>query len=191
MRDILKLGIILMVYSVIAGAALAYVNILTKPKVAMNLVQTAEKTRAEVLPGMSGFDEKTDASGFTYWIGYTDAAKTQAGGYVFLGQKKGYSSVIQAMVGVGLDGKIIGVKVLSQQETPGLGTKIMEVRHGENAPWFPAQYLGKSVADPLKVKKDGGEIDAITGATISSRAMTKAIRDGLEMLQKARGGEGA
>jgi Na+-translocating ferredoxin:NAD+ oxidoreductase subunit G len=195
-RDILKLGIVLMVYSVIAGASLAYVNLMTKEKVASNKTLAEELARKEVLPGMEGgFDLKgkmaVGSYEFPWWIGYTDQAKSSVGGYVFIAKGKGYSSVIETMVGVGKDFKITGIKVVFQQETPGLGTKITEIKYGENDPWFYRQFKGKSVEDNLKVKKDGGTIDAMTGATISPRAVTDSINKGLTKLKEAAGGSGS
>lgn len=188
MRDILKLGIVLMVYAVVAGASLAYVNLATLPKVNQNRTEAAEEARSGVLPGMEGGFEAKEADGFSYWIGYRDPGKSEIGGYVFVASQKGYSSVIETMVGVDLEGKILGTQVVSQQETPGLGTKIAEIRHGESDPWFQRQFAGKTAADDIRVKKDGGTLDSITGATISSRAMANSIREGLERLQAVKGG---
>ncbi len=191
MRDILKLGIILTLYAVIAGAALAYVNLATLPKVNQNRTLAAAAARDGVLPGMSGGFEAREAAGFEYWVGYRDPAKTEIGGFVFVARQQGYSSVVETMVGVDTEGKIVGTRVVYQQETPGLGTKITEIRHGDSDPWFQRQFIGKSAEDDLRVEKDGGMIDSITGATITSRAVTTSIREGLERLQAARGGAGA
>jgi Na+-translocating ferredoxin:NAD+ oxidoreductase subunit G len=196
MRDIIRLGIVLMIYSVIAGASLAYVNIMTKDKIISNKAASEDAARKEVLPGMNGgFEPKGSMTvgnyEFPYWIAYTDQGKTTPGGYVFIAKGKGYSSVIETMVGVDLGGKITGIKVVSQQETPGLGTKITEVRYGENDPWFSRQFKGKSADDNIRVKKDGGDIDAMTGATISPRAVTDSINKGLVSLKKIMGGAGS
>ena len=78
------------------------------------------------------------------------------------------------MVGVDTTGAIVGVQVLSQQETPGLGARIEEVKYGEKDPWFQRQFVGKSAAS-VAVDKDGGEIQSVTGATISSRALSKSV----------------
>jgi Na+-translocating ferredoxin:NAD+ oxidoreductase subunit G len=193
-RDILKLGIILMIYSLVAGASLAYVNIMTKQKITANRTAAEDAARAEVLPGMEGgFEQKgvMEVNGYQYpwWIGYKDRAKTTPGGYVFIASGKGYSSVVQTMVGVDPDGKITGIKVIFQQETPGLGTKAVEVRYGEKDPWFYRQFVGKTAEDNLRVKKDGGIIDAVTGATVTPRAITDSINKGLVALQKAVGGK--
>ena len=62
------------------------------------------------------------------------------------------------MVGVGMDGKIIGIKVISHKETPGYGDKIEEIREGEYTPWFISQFIGKSTSDSMAFKEDGGNI---------------------------------
>jgi electron transport complex protein RnfG len=65
--------------------------------------------------------------------------------------------------------------VLSQQETPGLGTRCQEIRRGETEPWWQAQFKGKRISE-VAVDKDNGIIQSITGATITSRAITDGIR---------------
>lgn len=90
------------------------------------------------------------------------AIKTKSG--------KGYSGDIWIMVGFNLAGEIQNVFVIEHKETPGLGSKM-------TAPSFVNQFLGKNPEQmKLKVKKDGGDVDAITGATISSRAYSEAIQ---------------
>lgn len=187
MRDVIKLGIILLIYSVVAGGALGYVNIQTKPKITENKKAAENSARAEVLPGADGGFEEKKSGDFTYLVGYKDASKTAVVGYIFLGKGKGYSSVIETLCGVGPDGKITGIKVVFQQETPGLGTQYVEKKFGESDYWFYKQFVGKSSEDNLKVKKDGGIIDATTGATVSPRAITNSIKDGLIKLKDATG----
>jgi electron transport complex protein RnfG len=83
---------------------------------------------------------------------------------------KGYSGDIWLMVGFNMNGEIQNVFVIDHKETPGLGSKM-------SSPGFVKQYLGKSPDRmSLKVKKDGGDVDAITGATITSRAYGEAIQ---------------
>jgi len=91
---------------------------------------------------------------------------------------KGFSGKISLMAGYKPDGTIINITVLEQKETPGLGTKMAE-------PKFKDQFNDKNPSlFRLKVKKDGGEVDAITAATISSRAFCDAIQRGYNTLQK-------
>lgn len=91
---------------------------------------------------------------------------------------KGFSGYINLMAGFKPDGTIINVSVLQQKETPGLGTKMKE-------PEFKDQFSDKNPAEfQLKVKKDGGQVDAITAATISSRAFCDAVQRAYNTLQK-------
>jgi electron transport complex protein RnfG len=92
--------------------------------------------------------------------------------------KKGFSGMISIMAGYKPDGTIISISVLDHKETPGLGTKMTE-------PLFKDQFIDKNPSSfALKVKKDGGQVDAITAATISSRAFCDAIQRGYNTLQK-------
>jgi electron transport complex protein RnfG len=91
---------------------------------------------------------------------------------------KGFSGTINLMTGFKPDGSIINISVLYQKETPGLGTKMKE-------PEFKDQFTGKNPTEfTLKVKKDGGKVDAITAATISSRAFCDAVQRSYNTLQK-------
>ncbi len=92
--------------------------------------------------------------------------------------KDGFSGNISLMAGFKPDGTIINISVLQQKETPGLGTKMTE-------PDFKDQFNDKNPSEfKLKVKKDGGPVDAITAATISSRAFCDAVQRAYNTLQK-------
>jgi len=92
--------------------------------------------------------------------------------------KKGFSGNISLMTGFKPDGTIVNITVLEQKETPGLGTKMTE-------PQFKNQFNDKNPSEfILKVKKDGGPVDAITAATISSRAFCDAVQRAYNTLQK-------
>lgn len=84
--------------------------------------------------------------------------------------EKGFNGLVKIMVGFKTDGTIQNIAILEQKETPGLGTKIKDES-------FLKQFRGKNPSTyNLKVKKDGGEVDALTGATISSRAFTESAK---------------
>lgn len=84
--------------------------------------------------------------------------------------EKGFSGLIKVMVGFTPDGTIKNIEVLEQKETPGLGTKMKDEK-------YLAQYREKNPSNfNLKVTKDGGEVDALTGATITSRAFGEAVQ---------------
>ncbi len=93
---------------------------------------------------------------------------------------EGFSGNIEVMVGLLDDGTISNTAVLSHKETPGLGDKMDKAKSD-----FPDQFMGKNPADyTLKVTKDGGEVDAITAATISSRAFCDAVQRAYDTYEK-------
>ena len=86
----------------------------------------------------------------------------------------GYSGTIEVMVGITPDGTVQGIEILTHNETPGLGDKI-------EAEGFRGQFTGRNLDNAdWRVRKDGGEFDQLTGATISPRAVVGAVRKGLE-----------
>lgn len=145
---------------------------------------------------------------FVYYTAYAREGSDEVVGYTFTAYGKGYSSVIETIVGVDASGKVCGTRVTYQQETPGLGTKILEVLSKNTLwdvlsgravkeegvkPWFQQQLVGRG-PDDLHVVKSKSEpgVLAITGATVSSDAVTSSIRNGLRMLLSIVGtGKGA
>lgn len=177
MSDIFKLAGILALLTVIAAGALSAVNGVTKPVIEAYMKTKQAQARQQVLPeaaqGVYALrDPESDAP---YYVGYAQPDSTHPVGYVLLAYGKGYSSTIQMVVGVDLKGTLMGISVISQQETPGLGAKIEEIRYGESDAWFQRQFRGKQASN-IALKKYGGEIDALTGATISSRAVAEGIK---------------
>lgn len=97
---------------------------------------------------------------------------------------KGFSGHITLMVGFRPDGTIYNINVLEQKETPGLGTKMVPEGTPDN-PSFKDQFRDKNPSTfALKVKKDGGQVDAITAATISSRAFCEGVQRAYNTLKK-------
>ena len=99
--------------------------------------------------------------------------------------REGYTGDIDLIVGINTDGSVAGVRVLSHRETPGLGDKV----DYKKSQWVDG-FIGKSLLNPLpeqwRVKRDGGEFDQFTGATITPRAVTKAVKQALEYFQAHR-----
>jgi len=94
----------------------------------------------------------------------------------------GYSGAIKLIVGVNVDGSIAGVRVLAHNETPALGDKV-DTRKSDWVLSFDGKSIGKPPLESWAVKKDGGEFDQFTGATITPRAVVKKVRDVLEYYQ--------
>lgn len=185
MKDIVKLGLILLLVTALAGAALSIVNNITKPRIEeQKRLVTALALTAALPDAANGVIEPdTTSKQFHFYRGYRDSSKQHLVGYAFLALENGYSSQIETMVGIDTTGRIVGIKILRQLETPGLGTKIEEIRHGETMPYFQRQFLNQ-FADQIAVDKDGGTIESITGATISSRAVTNSIKNAFLKLQQ-------
>ena len=162
--------IALMVITIVSGGVLGYIYSLTKP--AIDKVEENKNIKAinEVLKTDVSI-AKTEArviGDLTYNLAY-DADNQFIGAAVKTYSKNGFGGKIELMVGMLANGNINKVSVLSQQETPGLGANMVNEK-------FKGQFNGKNPANfKLKVKKDGGDVDAITAATISSRAFSEAV----------------
>lgn len=160
MNQLLRFGLILGVICLAATLVLAVTYEITKPKIEEKLKIEEEGALKEILPNADSFNEKRIDG-----IDYFEAKKDKnLAGYCLKVTGAGYNGFIRIIVGIDPSGTIKGVRILEQQETPGLGAKV-----GEEA--FLKQFAGKE-ARGLEVKKN---IDAVTGATISSRAVTDAI----------------
>jgi electron transport complex protein RnfG len=164
----------------VASASLGVVNEFTKGAIMKANIDAQNKAVAAVLPPF----EKLGASYKVLTEGETDSLElfpaldkdsltiaTAVKSYT----KRGFSGLFTVMVGISAEGTITGYNVLEHHETPGLGSKM--------ALWFsnkdkPNQYvIGKNPGtDNLKVAKDGGSVDAITAATISSRAFLESVQ---------------
>ncbi|UJH66220.1 RnfABCDGE type electron transport complex subunit G [Allomuricauda sp. SCSIO 65647] len=180
----LNMVLSLLAITLVAGFSLGYVNELTiGPKAEAKLA----KKMAALQMVLPEFDndlvsaaiwvplEKTNDSTEIY-----PAFKegTFVGAAVIGTSERGYSGTIKIMVGFEPNGNINDIVVLEQKETPGLGTKIK----GDK---FLRQFEGKDPASfDLKVKKDGGEVDALTGATITTRAFSEAVQQAYDAFVK-------
>lgn len=165
MKKILALVASLTAISAVCAAVLAYVNEITKDPIKATAAANEQKAIMAVMP--SGV-VKTERVGDAF-AGRDEAGKIV--GYAAKGMDAGgYGGDIVLMVGFQADKKsVISYKVLQAAETPGLGMKL-------STPEFAGQFAGRNGAS-LKVRKDGGEIEAITSATITSRAVCRAIAD--------------
>ena len=172
MKKIIGLVASLTVIAGVCAAVLAYVNKITAEPIKATAAANEQKAVKAVLPKGAVAVEAVgetfvgkDASGQV--VGY--AAKGKDGG--------GYGGDIVLMVGFEKDRKtVVCYKTLAAAETPGLGMKL-------NAPEFAGQFVGKD-GRALLVKKDGGPIEAITSATITSRAVCRAVADAQKKIAK-------
>ena len=164
----------LLVITAVSGGLLGLIFSLTNPKIEEEKAKKNAAAIAEVL----GTDENTtldtvSIDGLFYNLAY-DAQSNLLGAAVKTYSDAGFSGRIELMVGLLADGTINKISVLSQSETPGLGANMVQ-------PKFKDQFDGKNPASfNLTVSKDGGDVDAITAATISSRAFSEAVRKACE-----------
>ena len=171
MKDIIKNTVLMTATCLLASGLLAAVFQITKPTIEENYRRREREALLEVAPGAETF-EKLETDGPQIWIGKdTDDNEVCR---VIRTSERGYSSTIIMLISVGPDDRCISAAILQQNETPGLGTNIATDK-------FLGQFAGLS-ADEAALRNDGGEIDAITAATISSRAAVKAARTGILIL---------
>lgn len=179
-KEILVPTISLFLISAIVTLLLAVTNSVTAPKIEQLQIETANKTKAQVLSVATSFsEEKTvELNGvtYTYYEGYDDSQNVV--GYVFTTSSKGYGGDISTMVGVKNDGTVSGVDFLSISETAGLGMNA-------DSDDFKSQFVGKSgVIGVNKNTSTDTEIQALTGATITSKAVTNAVNIALELFEE-------
>jgi electron transport complex protein RnfG len=183
MRNILRLIVVLTCICIASAIALAKIYDLTKGPIAHQKRLEVLRAIKAVLPPYDnepdqdmvklpmGIDKKDEEIQGVFYRGRKEGRLT---GVAFkVSSLEGYGGTIEVMVGLLPDGTIHGIEVLSHLETPGLGAKIREAK-------FKDRFKKRNLSNTKwAVKKDAGDIDGITGATISSRAVIKAIKGGL------------
>ncbi|MDD6515633.1 MAG: RnfABCDGE type electron transport complex subunit G [bacterium] len=198
MNKILKNTLILTAITVIAGTALGLVYEITKDPIAKAEADAKQEACQTVFPEADTFEEvevdsdaaakAVESMGTNATVDEVYVAKMggdEAGYVITTTDKDGYGGNIQISVGIMNDGTVNGISILSIGETAGLGMRATE-------PEFYNQYAEKKT-DKFYVAKDGGEsepIDALSGATITSRAVTGAVNTALGYFQNALGGSG-
>jgi len=169
--------------SLTASACLGFVYEFTKESIALSNLNKKLDAIKQVVPG---FNNNPNEEMYKLPTGEGDSLEiypakkdNEIVGYaVNTYTKKGFSGNVSLMAGFRPDLTILNITVLEQKETPGLGTKMAE-------PKFKDQFIDKNPSQYiLKVKKDGGSVDAISAATISSRAFCDAIQRAYNTLQK-------
>lgn len=173
----LKLGILLLIITAFAGLLLGGAYAITKEPIAQQTIKTNTNAMKELINTADKFDKK-DVKLTGNILEVNEAKRNNKTlGYAIKVNSKGYGGNIEIMVGISNEGKIDGIKILSLSETPGLGAN-------STKPSFYGQYKGKSTKTPLAVTKSSNakdnEIQAITGATITSKAVTKGVNEAVE-----------
>jgi electron transport complex protein RnfG len=191
-RSAIGLGL----FAVITGGTIALTQGLTKDRIAEQAARAEAAALFEIIPESAhdndllnstvtlpdGLRPHTDQP-VTAWVARQNGAVT--GLIVPAVAPDGYSGDIELLVGLDLSGKVLGVRVTSHRETPGLGDRI-ETRKSDWVYQFEGRSLANTPPRQWNVKKNGGEFDQFTGATITPRAVTKAVQHVLTWHRKNR-----
>ncbi len=170
---ILTLGVI----TLAASGAVGLVYGVTKEPIEAAKKAKTTQALSQVLPPFEG-EPETAIEGNA--VIYTVSKAGEVAGYAVESTANGFGGEIKLMTGYTPQGQINRIEVLSHTETPGLGDKIESKKSD-----FSVQFQGKTPGKDFRmtVKKDGGDVNAITASTISSRAFTKAVQEGYNALQ--------
>lgn len=174
-NDIFKPVVVLLAICVVIPLALSLTNKITVKRIAELEKKNTNETMSSLISAEE-FEEKTFGSEnlFNYYVAKSENKEI---GYIFVTKTKGYGGEVSVMTAVNIDGTVKSVAILdASNETPGLGQNVTKES-------FYSQFTGK--IEGVMVLKNGAdseknEIDAVTGATISSRAVTKAVNEALE-----------
>jgi electron transport complex protein RnfG len=184
-REIIKMIVVLCVLSVLSGGLLAAINNKTKAQAELQVLKYVKGPALRKIfqdasndPITSRFEIKEDKTTRNVFIGVIDGQPRGVAFETF--GKGGYGGYVGLMVGVDVkDDKLIGVAVTSHQETPGMGAR------AETDTDFTGQFQGLSVKEePFKVRQDGGTIDALSGATLTSRAVCLATTEAAQIYEQ-------
>jgi Na+-translocating ferredoxin:NAD+ oxidoreductase subunit G len=188
MRSMIKFGAILGVICLLATALLASMNAVTADRIRMQAETELQESLREVMPEGVTFEPSDSTNDPDYFT--VTGADGRLLGAAFKASAKGYSSTIETIVGMKQDGTINAIKIVAQQETPGLGSRITEIagtisildflrgkRQQEGLrPWFQEQFGRKTVSGL-------DQVETITGATISSRAVIDSVKQKARQIQ--------
>ena len=178
-NEFVQLGGILCAITLVVALALGAVNAVTAGPIAEqnaqkikdsleNVMPGAESEQIDVPEGTTVTTETKNATSVTILSAYKMTKDGADAGYCVEVGPTGFGGAVDTMVGIDSDGKVTGISVISaSSETPGLGARSTE-------PEFQAQFAGQ-VGTEVAVAKDGGSIDALTGATITSRAVSEGV----------------
>ena len=170
---ILRLSLTLLVITAVVAALLAGVNSITAPIIAAANEAKTQAAIEAVLPGGGSPVDFTDSTGLVSAVYASDS------GYAVQVAPSGFDGEINMMVGIDKDGKVLAISIISHTETAGLGAVAAAQTSAGEA--FRGQFAGTSGS--LSVSKDGGTIDAITGATITSRAVCAGVNAALACVE--------
>ncbi|MBW2584145.1 MAG: RnfABCDGE type electron transport complex subunit G [Deltaproteobacteria bacterium] len=183
MREMIKMVVVLTILSFFSGGVLAYIRNNTQERIENQVLEFVKGPAIRAIfegagnnPIADRFTLKDGDIERTFFVGVFDG---EPRGVAFETAGKGYGGDVGLMVGIDVkDNQLIGVGVTTHGETPGMGAK------AKSDPSFTAQFMGLALEQPIAVTLDGGSISAISGATITSRAVSSAATDADKIYQK-------
>jgi len=180
MRDTIKLGFMLFLITAIAALVLSVSNQITAPKILESIIKTNQEARLAVLDTADTF-EKIEVQGEENIVEIYEGNKDDlVVGYTIKTISNGFGGKLEVLTGISKDGEVTGMKLLSHTETPGLGANAAKDE-------FQSKFLKKNSTDLVSINKvepqNDNEVQAITGATITSKAVAKAVNTALEYFE--------
>ena len=158
----------------VSVVALTLIDGVTRDRIAEAQRDEVQEMLATLFPEMAAYEIDDDTGIYTILVGGAPA------GHALMSKATGYGGPIDILVGLEPDRSLRGIRIISQAETPGLGAKIIDAA-------FLEQFAGLTL-DDLALRKHGGSVDAITGATISTSAVIEGVRQGILDLDSEGGG---
>ena len=185
MKSSLKnMVLVLFCITLVSSACVGLVNMITVEPIAKAKAAAVQAALAEVLPEFDATESSEHLADELMIVAHKATKDGKVVGYAIeSATKNGFSGLVRLMVGFDAKGTILNVNVLEQAETPGLGAKMTE----EGNPLLASIQGKKASKVKLTVKKDGGDVDALTAATISSRAYAEAVARAYEVFEVAAG----
>ncbi|MGL4791474.1 MAG: RnfABCDGE type electron transport complex subunit G [Anaerotignaceae bacterium] len=171
MKDIVKPALVLLAVTAVAGALLGVVQSITAEPIRISEANAAAAAMQVAFPDADSFEEVTfEPSGTVASVNMAKDASGEKVGFVIVTEPNGFGGKMPTTVGVDLDGVVTGISVTTPSETPGLGALAANTE-------FTDKFKGLS--GEIKVNKDGGQIESITSATITSRAVAGGVTEAL------------
>ena len=185
MKENFKLGITLLIITAITGVIIGFANNLTKDAILENSKINKEDLKA-ILPQAESIQDIEFTETETVKEVYEAVNGGEVVGHVLKVTTKGFHGPVDFAIGISVDEKVSGIKVLSHSETPGLGAKIEEEK-------FTTRFSDKGISEDLEAVKvtpnKDNEVEAISGATTSSKATVSAVNDAIRFYKENIKGE--
>lgn len=166
MTSMFRSTFVLTLVCLIAAALLGGAYMVTADKIEEQKISAINENLKNVFPGADEFDDMSN-----YYVAKKDGLII---GWAVLAESSGYGGAIKILVGIDTEKKVTGIRIMEQEETPGLGANAAQ-------PGFYSQFQGLDMNN-IKLTRDGGEVDAITGATITSRAVIDGVLEGFNII---------